>query len=1673
MHTLEITIQRDMGTGWPVVVEHHLPGSLPSRQEGVIHLDEERRTDLLRQEYSPEAYGTVLGQALFQGRVRDAFMQARATSEERLRVLLVIEAPDLKTLRWERLCAPARQGERWRLLALDQQLIFSRYLPSLTDRRFPAIGRRDLRALVVVAAPPKDNAYNLASFDAKATVARVQTVLGEIPSTVLAHVEGSAGPPTLDELCAQITGQPYTLLHIVAHGQFRSRDGETILYLLDPDGAVSPVAATRFLERLDQLQGSRGLPHLAFLSTCESAMAQAESETALGGLAQRLVRELGMPAVVAMTDKVTMATAEALACHFYERLREHGEVDRALVEASAALANAGDILVPALYSRLGGRPLFSDTLDRELTENEMAYALEQLDKLIAQRAPVLWKPYDALATTLRGTLATMRADLSDAMRTERDEALVDLNTLCEEVLDLNFRALALGNLPPAYDARCPFPGLYAFQADDQEFFFGREALVAHLVARLGTHPFLAVLGASGSGKSSLVLAGLVPALQAQDRMLYMRPGSDPVTRLERALMTRSNPAPGRDLLVVDQFEELFTLCADPTSRQVFLDRLLALVPPADGQENEMRLDVVLTMRADFWGECAPYPALRALMQSHQELLAAMATPELRSAMEQQAARVGLRFEADLSHTILAVVQDEPGAMPLLQHLLQELWQRRHGRWLKAEEYRALGGIQQAIAYTADALYDTLSPTEQVSMRHLFTRLTRLGDDTGAEEAYRDTRRRVSLSEIIPAGEDAQTLRRLVQRCADARLVVTSVDEESGETEMEVTHEALIRHWPRLRAWLDEDRSSLRLLASLNQAAQEWDREGRHDNHLPRWNARLEEAEVLFRQQRFVQNALERDYLDACRALRDREQAEKEAQERREREALEQLAAEQTQRAEEQTRSAAKLRKWFIGAAVIGFIAIMASLFAFYQGRVARNNEHKAKRQTAIAKASLVRSLLSTSPSEGLVLAIEAVGLSQTLRQVPIEVQSSLLEAVQIAQSGIMDLNVLRGSEAWINSVAISPDGQTIISGSEDGIVHAWDFEGHSLWDSFQDHQGGINSVAISPDGQTIVSGGADGIIRLWDLKGKSRGQPFKGHEEGEVRSVAISPDGQTIVSGGTDGTVRLWDFEGHSLRKSFQGHQGWVNSVAISPDGQTIVSGGADDTIRLWDLKGNTRKAFQGHQAGVNSVAISPDGQTIVSGGADDTVRLWDLEGKPRGDPFQGHQAGVNSVAISPDGQTIVSGSYDDTIRLWDLKGKPRGYPFQGHQAGVKSVAISPDGQTIVSGSNDVTIRLWDLKGTPWGKPFEGHRAGVNSIAISSDGQTVVSGDIDGIIRLWDLKGNPQEAFQGHQAGVNSVAISPDGQMIASGGNDGTIRLWDLKGNPQGSPFEGHQASVNSVAISPNGQMIVSGSNDGTIRLWDLKGKSWEKPFHGHLGWINSVAISRDGQTIVSGGQDGTVRLWDLKGDSRKVFQGHQGFVLSVAISPDGLTIVSGDSNGFIRLWDLQGTPRGQPFKAHQEAVTSVAISPDGQTIVSGGIDNVDVGGTVRLWDLNGTPRGEFQGHQGLVQSVAIGPDGQTIVSGGGNGTIRLWQIAPWETWLREACNRLQHHTALTNPQTKTEHFARKTCEPIWWETSLREACEQLQRPFTLSNPQTKTAKFARKTCEPIWNQEEVSKPKG
>jgi WD40 repeat protein len=528
------------------------------------------------------------------------------------------------------------------------------------------------------------------------------------------------------------------------------------------------------------------------------------------------------------------------------------------------------------------------------------------------------------------------------------------------------------------------------------------------------------------------------------------------------------------------------------------------------------------------------------------------------------------------------------------------------------------------------------------------------------------------------------------------------------------------------------------------------------------------------------------------------------------------------------------------------------------------------------------------------------------------------------------------------------------------------------------HEGTVRSVAFSPDGQFIVSSSDDKTVRVWDVITGAERYTMHGHKD-TVNSVAFSPNGQLVVSGLDDNTVRVWDVTTGTERHTMHGHEGWVRSVAFSPNGQSVVSGSDDKTVRVWDATtGAERHTIHGHEYTVHSVAFSPDSQFIVSGSGDNTVRVWDASTGAEQHIMHGHEGWVRSVAFSPNGQSVVSGSDDKTVRVWDATTGTERHTMHGHEGRVWSVAFSPDGQSVVSGSVDNTVRVWDASTGAERHIMHGHEGGVYSVAFSPNGHFIVSGSDDKTVRAWDVAtGTEQHTMHGHEGTVWSVAFSPDDQLIVSGSSDNTVRVWDASTGAERHTMHGHEDWVRSVAFSPNGQLIVSGSDDKTVRVWDVATGTERHTMHGHENWVRAVAFSPNGQLIVSGSDDKTVRVWDATTSAEQhTMHGHEGQVLSVAFSPDGQSIVSRSWHDMVRVWDAStGAERRTSSdldKSPTEASrTILAFQADYET---GWVWRVvPSGGRQQLCWLPTQYRGYRLAHHG-----------QTVCIGGENGAVTI-----------------------------------------------------------------------------------------
>ena len=1216
----------------------------------------------------------------------------------------------------------------------------------------------------------------------------------------------------------------------------------------------------------------------------------------------------------------------------------------------------------------------------------------------------------------------------------------------------------VGGQAPPLSLPCPYLGLSAFGKDDQHLFFGRDALIQELVQAVEGREIVPVIGPSGSGKSSVVFAGLLPELEKQSGWLMesLRPKNDPLHELARALLRLTAPetelqeenlnAPivaqrlrddpltvekwlgsvlerhpqTRIVLVIDQFEEVFTT----GERSLFLERVLEGVAALN--QGKRRVTLLFTMRADFMENALSEPRLAEVLDGDVKVKP-MGVEQLRAIIERPAQGL-VQIQDGLTERILedaltekeATLVEQAGCLPLVEFALKQLWDAHERGWLTHEAYEQIGGVKGAIAQHAEAKFQALKPEEQDTMRQLFIQLVYPGVEN------RHTRKIVTSSEL---GEQQWSLAQKLAQ-GDYRLVVTNRNE--GTKTVELIHEALIREWERFQEWIKQDWEFRRWQEQLEVERKLGDSlQGKRLIQAEYW---LQErrGELSKEQQKFIRQSIE--------------QREKSIQER-----------------EKQRRRVLQ------GAvAVGGVMTVLAAAAGLFGWQAERRRVEAEVRADALVAQRIVES----RPLPALTRAIATTGKSdQKLGRILPLVQSSLAETVQVSRerhqfqghqdavrsiaitpdgskviSGRGDktlrvwdittgesLAVLEGHQSWVNSIAITPDGSKVISGSRDNTLRVWDIATGESLAVLEGHQRGVTSIAITPDGSKVISGSYDKTLRVLDIATGESLAVLEGHDK-EISSIALTPDGSKVVSGSWDNTLRVWDINTGESLAVLEGHQDEVWSLAITPDGSKVISGSRDNTVRVWDIStGESLAVLKGHQDWVGSIAITPDGSQVISGSGDSTLRIWDLTTGEALAILKGHQRWVNSIAIGGNGLKVISGSGDSTLRVWDINTGESLAVLKGHQNSVSSVTITPDGSKVISNSAS-SVRVWDVSTGKSLAVLEGHQDGL-SIAITPDGSQVISGSMDGSVQMWDLAtGKSLAVMEGHQDAVFSIAITPDGSKVISGSADGTLRVWDMATGKSLAVLEGHQDGVTSIAITPDGSKVISGSYDNTLRVWDMATGESLAVLEGHQNSVYSIAITPDGSKVISG--TGDMRVWDIAtGESLAVLEGHQDG-LSIAITPDGSKVISGSADGTLRVWDIATGKSLSLLAGHQDAVWSLAITPDGSKVISGSRDN-----TLRVWDIGtGESLAVLEGHQDWVRSIAITPDRSKIISGSADGTLRVWP-ATWQGWLEVGCDRLRLHSswvrASLEPPSEEREMALeavRTCEQlVWSDRSIAE----------------------------------------
>jgi WD40 repeat protein len=1189
----------------------------------------------------------------------------------------------------------------------------------------------------------------------------------------------------------------------------------------------------------------------------------------------------------------------------------------------------------------------------------------------------------------------------------------------------------------------PYRGLESFEEGDARFFFGRTGEIQRLLEKLKASRLLAVMGPSGSGKSSLVRAGLLPALRqgalpgsADWRIALMTPGAQPLTALAARLLELSpgesmqatvsrllgdwetlhqavalataDGSPGaRVLIVVDQLEEVHTLCCDDEEREAFFGNLLYAARVPEGPTA-----VALALRADFYGPFAAYPVFAQAIAAQQFLVGPMSRDALREVIVRPAGLVGLHFEPGLVDTIVEDVGEGPGALPLLQHALLELWERRHGRLLTLEAYRDIGGVEGALARRGEEVFESLAPAEQLAARHTLLRLIQIGD--GAE----DTRRRTLARELVSAGTKRERVEVVVRSLVDARLLTTGVDERTGERWVNLAHEALVRAWPRLRGWIDDDRAGLLIHRRLTEAALEWERHGRDASLLYR-GVRLAEASEWSKRSHTELNDTEGSFLREGLALEGRERHEAERRRQRELEDARRIAT-----------ARERARRHLLAAVAILALGVIASgaaaLWALNERGSAREQSRVATSRELAASATAQQDI---DPELSLILATAAANSAQTA-----EAQTALLHAIG-ASHVRQRVPLRRGSE---HVATFSPDARRLITAGGENVARLWDAKTGRpkgrLPGSAPGQPGEVRDASFSPDGTRIATVSYDddsetGTLRIWRAEDRNL---IGEVSDGVIGPTArFSPDGETVLTTAYIGEAVRWDTDTLEPLVGFRGRKALTQTAEFSADGSVVIATiseldpenvGRSEFVSLMDAETGRSLGVLRSRRPVGRVAeISPDDRYIATIGHEPRVGLWEARTGRRLGLLSGHSDVPADLDFSADGDLLVTAGADGTARVWDVARRRTLLVLRGHSDPVTSVEFSPDGDSVLTSSEDGSARIWDVRSVRGmvAPPNRETYAG----AIADGGRLVAVATGGPVVDVWDpRRGRRISRLEGHTGDVTDITVDPRGTRVLSVSYDeGAARLWapatgrtvaviddveDASGTefsadgrllavrradggltirssrtgdtirelppPDGSAYSG-------VAFSPDGKWLATGEFQAT-RLWDLDREQALVVNPGDdddgLDDVTDLRFSHDGRLLLGIVGD-SVRLMNGRTlRTTKELTGHTSFVVIARFSPDASTVVTGAQDQTAQIWNVRTGESIAILRGHTEQVTSAAFSADGRLVLTTATDNL-----ARVWDARtGGQIGVVPHESGDVYTAAFGSDGRSVVVAGPGG---------------------------------------------------------------------------------------------
>jgi WD40 repeat protein/energy-coupling factor transporter ATP-binding protein EcfA2 len=1165
------------------------------------------------------------------------------------------------------------------------------------------------------------------------------------------------------------------------------------------------------------------------------------------------------------------------------------------------------------------------------------------------------------------------------------------------------------------DGICPYKGLRFFDVGDAPYFYGREALTQKLIERVQVSKgnFLAVLGVSGSGKSSLLRAGLMYQLQEERRLpgteqwkiRIFTPGEQPlvslatafldeeITDIERAgqlrkaeaaikegatglaRLIRASKSP-RTVLIVDQFEEVFTPSVKANNRQQFISSLLGAL-----KQTGDKLCLILAMRDDFLGKCAAYRELADLIQANLVMVTPMSAQELRLAIVEPATKLGRKVEVNLINAILKdlgvkvqyseaggqISEPEPGMLPLLEYTLEQLWQRQVLNWLKLDSYNQLGGVQKTLENLAEQAYSELSDEEQRVADQIFIKLTQLGEGTP------DTRKQVTQQDLVTQSQSAELVEQVIQKLAQAKLIVTSEQRKGQEkvAVVDVAHEALIRHWSRLRELLDNNREAIRTRDKIETAAEDW--KAQHKPKEEKGKGYLLEGLRLGKAEEFLQekidivplSSLAQEFIEESQKERDHIQAEKDRQRR---------------------QTILRLTGFSIFALILAGIAGVG----WWRTIIAEKNSQ------LIARSQSSEALFASN--QELDALLESIRAGKQMKRefgIKTNTEMQILGALFQAVYGVRELNRFEGYNQPFMRASFSSNGKSIAAVSEDGSIQIWDLDGSKKATIDNKYNSGVSngdyfvsSISFSSKSNIIVSLSQDNNIKVWNFEGQEI-YSFKNQLKDTVLT-SISPDGTTIAAINLDGLIKVWQRDTQKLY-SFQHFSdidslGWVSALSFSPDGNLIASA-ADDNVKIWNFNGQEPIILeQGWM--VSSLSFSPTSDKVILTEEGNKVTLWSLDGEKL-DSFD--DFGVTGAIFSPEGSQIATfGSNIGDIKLWH-NGNGRWEietTLTGHSSTIHDVSFNPNNSSmLVSVSADHTVKVWDLEGVEPAK-FRTSNGTLGDISLSPDGKVIATVSADGSLKIWNLEGSLKKNISEEVSVFSKITFSSDGKKIISSHRN-KVQFWNIETGEskiiieQESPRRPSQRNDFGRAIfSKNNTKIVVGKQDGTIKILSLDGREVKTL----TGGGEIVVYSPNGKILASASKDNTIKLWNTEGKELLPLVGSNYAITSLVFSPDSKILVAGNENGNILIFDVAGRTL-KTLQGHTNSVWSLDFRPDGFIFASGSGSSAKTdAGIIKFWSIDGQEIKSFRTNGSTVRSLNFGSDGETLIYGDGLN-VNLWNL--------------------------------------------------------------------------------------